>query len=81
MMAYFPNGSDGDYYLEKYCNKCIHGIQSLPCPVMSLHLEWNYDAVGDKADLTKKQALDTLWPCDGVHNGDCAMFSELPEVK
>ena len=80
-MAYFANGSEGGYYLEKYCQRCQNwrkrttmGIAH--CPVIDLHFDWNYDAVGSNADETKKHALNTLWPQteDGIHNADCAMF-------
>jgi len=75
-MAYFANGSEGSYYESKYCCRCIHDHEdeAMSCPVMLLHLLWNYDAVGKDKDETKKLALDTLWPRDGVHNGECAMF-------
>jgi hypothetical protein len=75
-MAYFANGSEGEYYKEKYCSGCVHGDK--PCPVMRLHFDWNYDAVGKDADLKKQHALNVLWPRDGAHNGDCAMFFPKP---
>ena len=76
-MAYFPNGSDHDYYEAKYCSRCVHrGTDEVGCPVMALHFLWNYDAVGKDADPIKRTALNTLWPRnkDDVHNGDCRMF-------
>jgi hypothetical protein len=75
-MAYFSSGSEGSYYEEKYCSRCIHDMNT--CPIMLLHLMWNCDAVGKTADETKRTALDILWPrqSDGVHNADCAMFVE-----
>jgi hypothetical protein len=78
MMAYFSNGSDQSYYENMYCNRCVHDVG---CRVFGLHLEWNYEAVGEDADLTKKEALDTLWPRDGLHNGACAMFFEKEGVN
>jgi hypothetical protein len=77
-MAYFANGSEADYYEEKYCERCVHypGDSHEICPVMELHQMWNYDAVGKDADETKKEALEMLWPRKGVHNGDCRMFHE-----
>ena len=82
-MAYFANGAEGDYYEAKYCQRCIHfGDFGEACPILALHLDWNYEACnGDEADAlpeakAKHTALNTLWPCDGVHNGQCAMFWE-----
>ena len=80
-MAYFPNGTDYDYYAELYCNKCVHRVKGELCPVIVLHYLWNYDAVGEKADKTKRTALGTLWPQkpDGIHNAACAMFYPKPQ--
>jgi len=78
-MAYFANGCEGDYYEAKYCARCANFRDrgdGESCPVLSLHFAWNYDAVGKGADETKRAALETLWPCDGVHNGECQMFLE-----
>ena len=77
-MAYFSNGTEGEYYQEKFCDRCVHngGVDD-GCPVMGLHLMWNYDAVGTDKTATKAYALEMLWPRDGVHNGDCKMFHPL----
>ena len=76
-MAYFSNGTEGEYYQEKYCDRCVHDDTEAGCPVWALHMEWNFDAVGKDKDETKAQALDTLWPRDGVHNGECRMFHTM----
>jgi len=75
-MAYFSNSSEGDYYYARYCEQCVHNDLETGCPVWQLHFMWNYDAVGDNADETKAEALDSLWPRnkDDCHNGDCLMF-------
>lgn len=80
-MAYFSNGSEGDLAERQNCGRCVHQSDSgIECPVMQLHLEWNYDAVGSDADLTKKQALETLWPTEelprGKFPGKCGMLVE-----
>jgi len=74
-MAYFSNGSDGDYYEAKYCDRCVHDVDT--CAVAELHLDWNYEAM---ADLTKAKALNTLWPrdSDAIHNAACRMFLPKP---
>ena len=75
-MAYFSSGSEGSHYTQKYCDRCIHGDG--PCPVLWLHLEWNYEAIGN---ATKKTALNTLWPvtADGIHNEACKLFHDKGE--
>ena len=86
-MAYFANGSEGDYYEEEWCQRCVHygGETGVACPVLVLHCIWNYDACnGDQPDASpdaavKHTALNTLWPRDGIDNGRCAMFYEKTE--
>lgn len=86
-MAYFSNGCEGDWYEEKFCRRCVHGADGQACPVLVLHFEWNYVACnGDKPDASQAQrakykALNTLWPRDGIHNGQCAMFVEAKEPE
>ncbi len=75
-MAYFPNGSDGDIYHARYCERCVHWSDETGCPTWDLHNEWNYDAVGKDADKDKAFALELLWPRDGVYNADCRLFHE-----
>jgi len=83
-MAYFANGSYGEYYEEKYCQRCVHfGEEGEACPILALHAIWNYDACnGDQPNATAEEqakytALNTLWPREGIHNGQCAMFVEV----
>lgn len=76
-MAYFSNGTEGIDYQEKYCRLCIHDIDS-QCPVIMLHLLWNYEAVNDKV---KSLALNTLIPVDGIENKQCKMFHPFTEAE
>lgn len=81
-MAYFSNGSEGDYYAGKYCNRCVNGQENRegfnPCSVLSLHELWNYDQHRDTPEgQAKKEALTILWPRDGIHNGQCTMFKVI----
>lgn len=87
-MAYFANGTEGDYYEEKYCQRCAHfGECGEECPILALHGIWNYEACrGDQPESTAEQrakhvALNMLWPRDGVHNGACKMFCESPQAN
>ena len=86
-MAYFANGSAGEYYEAKYCHRCVHYDEDGLCPVLLLHEWWNYDACnGDELTATaiekvKHTALETLWPREGVYNGQCRMFYERPNDR
>ena len=75
-MGYFPNGEAGMLYEEQYCSKCVHNDPDKGCPVLTLHMMWNYDAVGEKKDETKETALNILIPRkkDDIFNDQCAMF-------
>lgn len=72
-MGYFSNGTEQIMYEEDYCDKCVHRVD---CPIMTLHLLWNYDAVGENADKTKAFALNELIPIKegGIGNEKCNMF-------
>lgn len=79
-MAYFSNGTEGDLYYERWCERCIHqgGCSDPYCPIWELHLIWNYDACEPKTavDVTKKAALEAFIPREGIGNGQCKMFVE-----
>ena len=82
MMGYFPNGTSGDVYQEEYCSRCVNWRDSgdgrgFGCPIIDLHLLWNYDAVGVGANKTKHEALAHFIPIDGINNARCLMFQEV----
>ena len=70
-MAYFPNGTSGEMYEEKWCCQCRH--YEPQCPIMDLHLFYNYDFVNDK-EHPAKIMLDTLIPMKGLYADKCSMF-------
>ena len=73
-MAYFSNGDEGDYYEARYCAKCAHQPDigmGRGCPVLDVHLIYNYD---QHKDDRVKTMLGILWPRKDGHNADCAMF-------
>lgn len=88
-MGYFQNGTSGDMFREAYCDRCIHDDpenehDGALCPIWTLHLGWNYDAVGKQDDpareavrRAKQEALDAFIPRtkDG-DNEKCLMFTE-----
>ena len=73
-MGYFANGTEGDCYEAAYCNNCIHqkdADKGECCPILLLHLLWNYD---QQSDEDKALALDLFIPRDGIANKPCEMF-------
>lgn len=44
-MGYFPNGTSGAMYYERWCSKCLHDNEEagLCCPIWNLHLLHNYE--------------------------------------
>ena len=72
-MGYFSNGSEGDSFQERYCNKCLHDNEAkgIFCPVWNLHLLHSYEECNKPASF-----LHTLIPRskDGLGNERCTMF-------
>ncbi len=84
-MGYFSNGTEGAEYETKYCGRCVHGQdENAGCPIMGLHLAWNYDQVPPRiptpeqcaASDLKRRVLDTFIPrtVDDLGNRQCTMF-------
>jgi len=48
-MAYFPNGTSGMIYEEKWCARCIHRSveDGTGCAIMLAHMVYNYDYAGN----------------------------------
>lgn len=77
-MAYFSNGSEGDMYESKYCDKCVHqGDENSGCIIWLIHLCYAYELCNSKE--AGKKILDMLIPQDGLFAGKCSMF--LKEVS
>lgn len=85
-MGYFSNGTEGMDYEERFCSRCVNWRDNgdgrgYGCPIIDLHSLWNYDAVGEKADKAKTQALNHFIPRTGLYNDQCVMFQEAkPET-
>ena len=79
-MGYFSNGEEGNIFEEQYCDRCVHLPEASMCPVMDLHLMWNYDACNEPNDQPdchpRGYTLNLLIPMsdDGLHNKACRMF-------
>ena len=68
-MGYFSNGTEGDIYSEKYCEKCVHHPD---CAVWRAHLFHSSDEVNKPNSI-----LHDLIPIDGyAENLKCVMFIE-----
>ena len=83
-MAYFPNGTSGEIYQEKYCYQCKNwklreGIAVESCPILDVHFSVNYSQCRNK-DI--KRILEMLWPTgkDG-YPGQCSMFEHNGECE
>ena len=70
-MAYFSNGTEGQYYQGKYCLHCIHDSEDVMCPIWEMHQVYNYTQCSNK---TLETVLSMLWPRKGTDNAECGMF-------
>lgn len=79
---YFANGTHGELYEEKWCNRCIHQgnhLEGESCPIWILHLLWNDE---QHKDEVKRAALDQFIPrSKGEDFPLCAMFASKQEAQ
>lgn len=71
-MGYFANGTEGEIYEAKYCNRCIHNdYDERLCAVWIAHIRYSYSECNNP-----KSILSVLIPSspDGPGNGQCKMF-------
>ncbi len=80
-MAYFANGSQGDRYQSKWCDRCINwhelspGDENWGCPVWDLHMDANYDQGNTVKGRLWKYALENFIPTGEDHwPQKCRMF-------
>lgn len=72
-MGYFPNGTLGRAYQERYCENCVHDVDQ-NCAVWLAHLV----SRGDE----KQEVLDLLIPDDGdIGCLQCNMFIPTAEAN
>lgn len=75
-MAYFSNGSEGEWYFETYCSKCIFDRDNT-CPIWGLHMLHNYE------ECNKPQSfLHQLIPRSkgGLGNEECKFYMPAPSL-
>lgn len=73
-MGYFSNGSEGEEYESKWCDRCIHA--SAGCAVWLAHMEFNYDQCKNK-EIEKILNIFIPISKDGLSNLKCRMFKAL----
>jgi len=66
-MAYFANGTEGAVF-DRQCGICKYGQE--PCPIASVQLFYNYDAVNNEVATNILDALVS-------DNGECSMYKEF----
>ena len=71
-MGYFSNGTEGEIYAERFCERCVHNEG---CAVWTAHMLHNYRDCNDPGSI-----LHILIPRseDGVGNEQCRMFTAKP---
>lgn len=84
-MAYFANGTQGDWYEQNICTRCAHYDDAEPantCTIWVLHLLYN----GADEESEVGQMLQMLIPQRGIYQDLCSMFqpakpdyAELPK--
>lgn len=78
-MGYFSNGTEGDMFEARYCNRCVHEDDEKGCPVMLAHVLYSYELCNEK-EHPGKVMLDMLIPRERepgyCGNAQCAMFYE-----
>jgi len=75
-MAYFANGSEGDRFQAKYCDRCIHWSPEKGCPVFNAHLDYNYEECdsGSNAEKILNMLIPQIENEHGSFPGECSMF-------
>ena len=78
-MAYFPNGTSGMDYQEKWCSRCVHDTKDDGCPVWFFHLLKNYEWCNDKEN---RALLDIFIPTSKEGFPEkCNMFVSNGDVQ
>lgn len=77
-MGYFSNGSEGEFYYEEYCSRCVHDDpeKGKHCPIWNLHLLHNYEECNNKESF-----LHVLIPRNKGFNDACTMFVERAAMR
>lgn len=79
-MAYFPNGTSGDIYMDEWCFRCQHwqADETKGCPIWDLHSLYNYSQCGNNFI---KSILRRFIPMKEGFADKCKMFLSNGDVK
>jgi len=73
-VAYFPNGTAGMDYEERFCQNCAHYHEEFSCPCLDAHTMWNYEECNNKNSILHK-----MIPMDKKgYNKQCIFYHEKP---
>jgi hypothetical protein len=79
-MGYFSNGTDGEMFEARQCNRCAHEDPVKGCPVMLAHLLFAYELCNEEKH-PGKIILDILIPLsEPLGNKDCEMFIDASRL-
>lgn len=78
-MGYFSNGTEGDFYLDRYCFRCKNwktrnDDPGESCPIWEAHLFHNGESVF-------MQTLNSFIPREGGWNKECVFFNMKEDEK
>jgi hypothetical protein len=84
-MGYFSNGSEGEHFEARWCDRCVNreATEDAPynnCPIWTAHLFYCHDAVSEEnaGRLLARNILGLLIAEEGPPNfkQSCTMFRE-----
>lgn len=77
-MGYFSNGSEGEGYQSRYCDRCLFDNfeKGIYCPIWSLHLLHNYEEC-NKPDSFLHDLIPREKP---IGNARCKFFVDRGEL-
>lgn len=70
-MAYFSNGSEGEY-LESQCEECLHANPESCCPIAAVQVLYNYDQL-EEGQEKLRAAMNLLID----KHGNCQMRKQI----
>ena len=69
-MGYFPNGTAGMVFEERFCDNCANAIDGRSCAIYDAHLIYNYDQFAEGQEKLSN-VLDMLIDKD---KSECRLF-------
>jgi len=75
-MAYFANGTEGQHYQNRWCEKCVHFNRVYGCPMLSAHMDFPAEGI-----YRPSSVLHCVIPMKGVQPQKCAYWVDIKEVE